>query len=232
MRIRCTTLLVLVMWMTAPVTAQVAALNNTPQVRPQQLNMQFHRAKTAFQSGASLLEAKARVDIVLNGLPDDTEALKLRASILMALDRPEQAFRDARRAVTLSSGDGEAHVLLCESGVASGHEPDAHRSLESATDFILGDVALYVRLSTCALNLAQTPPAEALARLAMASTDRDGRGHLQLARVFMHTERPDNAVTVLVQGLQERAVRAWDIRRDPLLAPLMEREDLAAWRRR
>lgn len=242
MRIRCTTLPVLILGMavlmplatpaTAQVNAQVQALRGTPLVRPQQLNMQFHRAKTAFDSGASLLEAKARVDIVLAELPDDAEARKLRAAILLALEKPEAAFRDAQRAAILSPGDGEAHVLLCESGVASGHAARAKESLDTATDLILGDVALYIRLSSCALELGQIRPSEALARLAMASGERDGRGHLQLARVFMRTERAGNAETVLVQGLQERAVRAWDIRRDPVLAPLMEREGLAAWRRR
>lgn len=246
MRIRCTTLLVLGLVVlttglvsaqasaqsSAQASAQVSALQNTPQVRPQHLNMQFHRAKTAFDSGASLLEAKTRMDIVLAGLPQDIEALKLRAAILMALDRPESAFHDARVAASLDPTDGEAHLLVCESGVAVKMEADALRSLEAATDLILDDVALYVRLSACAQQLNQIPPAEALARVAMASGDRDGRGHLQLARVFIQTDRPENAVTVLLQGLQERAVRAWDIRRDPLLAPLMDWEDLAAWRRR
>jgi predicted Zn-dependent protease len=232
MRIRCTTLLVLTLVMVLPATAQVDALRHAPPMRPQQLNMQYHRAKTAFESGASLLEAKARVDIVLSELPDDAEARKLRAAILMALDKPDAAFLDAQRATILSPGDGEAHVLRCESGVVSGRAALANESLDTATDLIMGDVALYVRLSTCALELGQIRPAEALARLAMASGARDGRGHLQLARVFMRTGRAGSAETVLVQGLQERAVRAWDIRRDPLLAPLMEREGLAAWRRR
>lgn len=213
----------------APLSAQVADVRA---LRPQELNLQYHRALTAFHSGASLLEAKARVDIVLADLPDDTDALKLRADILLALDRPTDALRDAGAAVRLNPLDGEAHVLLCESAVASGNHARAVTSLTTATELFLGDISKYVRLSACAVATGQIPEAEALARIAMATGDKDGRGRLQLARIFMVSEREESAVAVLQQGLQERALRPSDVRRDTILSPLMERPELAPFRLR
>ena len=67
--------------------------------RPPELNVQFHRARTAWSTGNSLLEAKARIDRVLAALPEDVEALKLRSSILADLGRDDTAFLDAAEAV-------------------------------------------------------------------------------------------------------------------------------------
>src|SRR5690554_3695523 len=54
--------------------------------RPAEWEAEFNRAHSAFRSGVSFLEAKARVDRVLRALPDDAQARKLRAQILIALN--------------------------------------------------------------------------------------------------------------------------------------------------
>lgn len=200
--------------------------------RSREMNQQLYRAQTAFRSGASLLEAKVRVDRVLTNLPDDVEALKLRSSILLSMDRPEEALVDARRAAGLVDGDGETHVLVCEAGVRADRKDVALTSLNRGADLLLDSATLYVRLSQCALELGQTTRAESLARVAVARSDRDARGRLQLARVFMQSGSEDMAVSVLLQGLSNRSLRATDIRRDAVLAPLMDRPGLAPYRLR
>ncbi|MDX1741920.1 MAG: hypothetical protein R3178_11525, partial [Rhodothermales bacterium] len=47
-------------------------------VRSPRMNLEFHRAQAAWKSGGSLLEAKARLDRVIDAGPDDAEALLLR----------------------------------------------------------------------------------------------------------------------------------------------------------
>ena len=89
-------------------------------VRSQEMNVQYHRAETAWKSGASVLEVKTRIDRVLKALPDDVEALKLRAQVLLKLDRVAEALADVQRAVALSSKDGEAHLILCEAARRNG----------------------------------------------------------------------------------------------------------------
>jgi len=200
--------------------------------RPYELQRQFHRARTAFNSGSSLLEAKARVDRVIEALPDDVEARKLRAHVLLTMDRPEPAFLDARHAVALNDFDGEAHVLLCESGVASGHDEWAARSLDRAAHFMLRDAGLYVRLSACALELDDITTSEALARVAVAREPESPQARLHLARVFMAAGQDDLAARTLLEGFERRILRPADVRRNLDVAPLMDRTDLAPWRRR
>jgi len=165
--------------------------------RPPELNVQFHRAHTAWATGNSLLEAKARIDRVLTVIPDDIEALKLRAAILMDLERPEEALRDAIHAARNAPEDGEAHLLRCESAVLIDRKGIAKQALETASDLFLGRTSHYVRLSNCALRLGAMTRAESLARVAVAPDASDPRGHVQLARVFAATGRSDDALDLI-----------------------------------
>lgn len=193
-----------------PVAAQV--------VRPQELTAQFNRAETAWKSGASVLEAKARVDRVLRELPNDVAALKLRAQVLMALDRPEEALHDAIRSVQLAPEDGEAHLVLCEAARLSGQQDLARKALDDAAERVLDDAAFHIRLSWNAALLDELDKAEAFARVALGLDARAAPAYYQLARVFVQQDKPDDAAAVLARGLRNMMLDPVAIQKDSLLA--------------
>jgi len=195
-----------------PATAQ--------EFRPPELNVQFHRAHTAWATGNSLLEAKARIDRVIDALPDDVEALKLRAAILMDMDRPEEALSDANRAARLSPDNGEAHLLRCESAALIGRRADAAEALETASNLFLERIDHYVRLSGCALRIGATTRAESLARIAVAQDDSDPRGQVQLARVFVETNRPEDARAIVNRLISTGSLARMAVMADSQLAAL------------
>jgi len=188
--------------------------------RSEEANVQFHRARTAWTTGNSLLEAKARIDRVLIMHPDDAEALKLRAEILMDLGRPEDAFTDASKATDLAEEDGEAHLILCEAAAATDQIGEAERALDTAANLFLTRIDFYVRLSDCAFAIDATVRAESLARVAIAQDEQDVRGHLQLARVFMGLDRLDNARAIVDRIIEEELISRSTVLADPVLAPL------------
>ena len=198
-------------------------------LRSPELNVQYHRAETAWRSGTSMLEAKARVDRVLKALPDDREARKLRAQVLMALGRHEEALDDAIRAVELDPKDGEAHVILCEAARLTGNLPQAEKALDDASHHLRDQVDLHIRLSWNAVELEQLDKAEAFARIALNLDSLDAGAYYQLARVFMLQGVPDNAATILARGFRASLLDAAIIRQDPPLQPLLEHPDLQAW---
>ncbi|MDA0378148.1 MAG: hypothetical protein O2899_01540 [Bacteroidetes bacterium] len=188
--------------------------------RPPELNVQFHRARTAWTSGNSLLEAKARIDRVLEALPEDVEALKLRAAILLDLNRPEVALEDANRAAGLAPENGEAHLLRCEAASRLGTLSEAEQALQLASNLFLQRIDHYVRLSACALAIGAATRAESLARVAVAQNDGDPRGHIQLARVFMATERSEAARAVVDRMMASSMVSRQAVMADSQLARL------------
>jgi len=194
--------------------------SNGQDFRPPELDVQFHRAHTAWSTGNSLLEAKARIDRVLAELPDDVEALKLRAAILMDMDRPEEAFADVDHAVGIASGDGEAHLLRCESAARVGREEDALEALEHASNLFLERIDHYVRLSSCALFIGATTRAESLARVAVAQDDADPRGQIQLARVFVQMNRHEEARTIVNRLIEANSLSREAVMADSQLARL------------
>ena len=204
-------------WMLAPpADAQI--------VRSREVNTQFHRARTAWQTGTSVLEAKARIDRVLEAVPDDPEARILRAEILLGMNRPDSALVDARRAAELSPTDGLAHLVHCEAASRAGHTEEAARAMRRSADQIMNDVGSYVRLSRCAESLQLLREAESYARLAMAQGALNPAGHMQLARVFMVSGDPEMAVTTLVRGIESGAIRPSIIRQDAILSRLADDE--------
>lgn len=203
--------------------AQKARPQRVPATRPARLNVQFHRAETAWKSGNSLLEAKARIDRVLNELPRDAEARKLRAGIFISMGNAENAVHDARMATRISPFDGEAHLLLCEACTRAGIYEEALRALNRSADLLLDQSTYHVRLSRCAVSLGHLDAAEAYARTAVAGNTRDAAAYLQLARVFVLKKNPGKAVTVLERGMRSRVLRLSAIRRDSLLSPISDR---------
>ncbi|NNF03145.1 MAG: hypothetical protein HKN17_01660 [Rhodothermales bacterium] len=193
---------------------------NAQIVRPREVNTQFHRAKTAWESGTSILEAKARIDRVLTVMPDDAEARILRAEILMGMNRPDSALVDARRAAELTPSSGIAHLVHCEAASRAGRSDEAARAMRRSADQIMLDVAAYVRLSRCAESLEHMPEAESYARLALAQDALNPSGHVQLARVFMAAGDSDMAITTLVRGIESGAIRPAIIRQDSVLTEL------------
>lgn len=186
-------------------------------VRPQELDVQFHRAETAFRSGSSMLEAKARVDRVLEALPDDVGARKLRAQVLLSMGRPAEAFSDAQRAVALGPDDGEAYLILSEAARMTGRPELAEEALMKASERVLEDAGFHIRLSWNAALLGQLDMAEAYARIALALDPREAAAYYQLARVFVQKSQPADAASVLARGLRQSVLDPSAIRQDTLL---------------
>ncbi len=194
--------------------------------RPPELDVQFNRAETAWKSGASVLEAKARVDRVLNQIPDDGEARKLRAQILMALDRPEEALFDARQAVKLQPQDGEAYLILSEAARFNGDRYLAIEALDAAAERVLEDADFHIRLSWNAALLGQLDRAEAYARIAHALDSTKAAAYYQLARVFVQKDQPSDAASILEKGLRSNLLDPNAIRQDTVLLRVAGHERL------
>jgi len=189
-------------------------------VRPPDLSAQFHRAETAWRSGASILEAKARIDRVLESRPNDAEALRLRAQVLMGMDRPQEALRDARRAVTIDPKSAESQLVLCEVARTAGERMLAEQSLQTASELVFDDAALHVRLSWNAVLLDQVEKAEAFARTALALDADAPSAYYQLARVFVLQDHPDAAAMILSKGFRRLLLDPSTVRGDSLLTRL------------
>lgn len=190
-------------------------------VRPPELNAQYHRAETAWRSGASMLEAKARVDRVLEARPDDAEALRLRAQVLLGMHRIDEALHDARHAVRVDPKDAESQLVLCEVARHAGETQLARESLQAASELVFDDAALHVRLSWNAVLLDQLEKAEAFARTALALDPEEPSAYYQLARVFLLLDQEGAAATVLRKGFERSLLDPTTIRSDSLLVRMV-----------
>lgn len=199
--------------------------------RTAKLDRQFRRAQTAWRTGASLFEAKARLDRVLHALPSDTAARKLRAEVLLEMGRPEEALEDARRAAELQPEDGEAHLLHAEAARESSRFEEARRALEKASEHLPRNAVLHTRFSWNAMLLDRLAQAEAFGRVALALDSTSAPAYRQLARVFMQRERTDEAAAVLARGLQAGRVQPRSVREDELLRQLTDHPRLKEWMR-
>lgn len=213
LRVVAATVLLWLGGMPTPVVGQI--------VRSPELSIQFHRAEAALKSGTSLLEAKARVDRVLEDLPNDAEARKLRAEVLLAMGRPQEALVDAQRAVELVPEDGEAYLLVSESARLSGNESLAIQAMDEAAEHAPDDAPLHVRLSWNAMELGQLEKSEAFARIALALRPNDAAAYQQLARAFILQEKDGSAAEILVRGLRSAVIPFDAVERDSVLEPLL-----------
>ena len=214
-------LLLITLLPTTDTLAQLVPPPNVRPSRPSRLNVQFHRAETAWKSGSSLLEAKARIDRVLIERPKDVEARKLRAGIYMSMGAPEKALLDAREAVRLNPLDGEAQLLVCEAAIRSGEVDAALVGLNLSADLLLEQSTFHVRLSRCAIDLNEYDAAEAYARTALAGNARSAEANLQLARVFLITDEQEKAVTVLKRAIDAHILSTSVIRRDTTFSSVL-----------
>lgn len=204
----------------------VAAPSTAQDRRPPELDVQFNRAETAWKSGASVLEAKARVDRVLNKIPDDGEARKLRSQILLALDRPDEALFDAQEAVKLQPQDGEAYLILSEAARVNGDHYLAVQALDAAAERVLEDANFHIRLSWNAALLGQLDRAEAFARIALALDATSAASYYQLARVFVRKDQLDDAAAILEKGLRSNLLDPSAIQKDSILVRTVGQENL------
>lgn len=167
-----------------------------------------------------MLEAKARIDRVLESRPNDAEALRLRAQVLMGMERPREALRDAQRAVAVDPKNAESQLVLCEVARNAGEQTLAEQSLQTASELVFDDAALHVRLSWNAVLLDQVEKAEAFARTALALDADESSAYYQLARVFMLQDQRDAAAMILSKGFRRALLDPSTVRSDSLLTRL------------
>lgn len=195
-------------------------------VRTPELNVQYHRAEAAWKSGASVLEAKVRVDRVLEAIPNDAEALKLRAQVLIDMNRPADAVQDAERAVSVSPEDGEAYVILCEAARMSGQTILAEHAMDAALELPVEEASLLVRLSWNAMLMEKLDRAEGFARSAAASEPEEPAVQYQLARVLLLAKQEREAAAVLTRGLEAALLDSQTIVSDSILIRLASHPDV------
>lgn len=87
-------------------------------------------AKPAGRGG--LRERLRALDAALEGWWYKDRALVFRAKTLLALERPEEAFRDADEAVRLNPRQSEALVLRAKAAIAAGRHEKAYEDLQRA----------------------------------------------------------------------------------------------------
>lgn len=221
--VRLTVVWVLVLLFGSTILMEASAQDR----RPPELDVEFHRAEKAWRSGASVLEAKIRVDRVLDELPADPEARKLRAQILMSMDRYEEALTDARQAVQLRPQDGEAYLVLSEAARMNDDEHLAINALDAAAERVLEDADFHIRLSWNASLLGQLDRAEAYARIALALGPTRAPAYYQLARVFVRKEQIDDAAAILSRGLRQDLLDPATIQNDSVLTKISGHDALA-----
>ncbi|MDX1430749.1 MAG: tetratricopeptide repeat protein, partial [Rhodothermales bacterium] len=185
--------------------------------RTPQQNAEFRRAEAAWLSGGSLLEAKERLDNVIESLPDDAPALVLRTKILLALERNPEAYRDAKSAFLLLPEDGEVSLLMTRAARLAGDTTLALEALRCASSTISTDAHSHLRLSIESLHLGRHEEAESLARVAVALDPRYSEARLQLARVLAVRGNTEAAAKALTAALDESLVTRDRIQSDSLL---------------
>ena len=194
--------------------------------RPASVARELQRAEMAFRSGASLLEAKARLDRILTERPTDVEALRLRAHVFLAQNRPADALADAVLAERLAPGDPEVLLLVTEAARRSGDGPRALAALDRAARLAVRDAAAHVRLSWNAAELGDLDRAEAFARIAAQQGPSMPAAHLQLARVLVLQQQDDAAAATLARAAARGLVDRRTVRDDDLLRRLVDHPDL------
>ena len=191
----------------------------------EEIQQQFYRAETAWRNRSSLLEAKVRVDQVLEEAPNHSDALKLRAEVLMAMRRYKEALLDAQKAIELSPNDGAAYLVLAEAARLNGDKELARTSLENAGRLSINDgAAIHLKLSESAMRLGNEgwTKAESFARVAHAKEPENAQAYYQLARIFILQNRIEAGATILEKGFRSYLLDPEYIRTDSTLQKLSD----------
>ena len=195
----------------------------------ERVQMQFHRAETAWRNQTSILEAKVRVDQVLRDAPNHTDAWKLRAEVNIAMQKYQDALRDAEQAISLNPEDGEAFLIKAEASRLLGLTERARGSLETAATLSIdADAEFHIKLSRSAvlLGVSAFNMAESFARVALAKDPDYAEAYYQLARVFLLRNREEEAVITLLRGFQARLLDPSHINSDFTLSQIASHERL------
>lgn len=189
--------------------------------RPRAMDQQLQRARTAFVTGSSLLEAKARVDRVLNELPADAEARVLRAEILLRMERFDEALVDAREATRLAPSNGEAHLVVADAALRNGDARMAELAMDRAARLVVDNAAAHVRLSRIARALDLDERSVAFARIAVALEGQSAAARYELARAFVFSGNLPAARSIVTAGLEEGLLSRDVVAGDSLLVQTM-----------
>lgn len=193
------------------------------------VEQQLHRAERAWLSGASVWEAKARVDRVLEVDPANASALRLRAQIRLAQNDRFGAYDDARRALA-AHPDADAYALVAETAFATGDTVATGEALAQAARLLLDVPQAHLALAVLAERARLFQQAEAYARIVHTATPTAAT-HLLLARLLVAQGRDDAAGMLLARALEQGLTSIGSIERDTLLAPLAQKPPLRRQRR-
>lgn len=201
-----------------------ALMAQVPRPADTRLQRQWRRAETAWSSGASMLEAKARAEAVLRQDPNHAGALRIRANVNLELGQYEQALADARAAVAVDPQDGATLLILAEAARLNNEIGLASSALARAAPLVMNeDANLHIRLSHIASQLGPSDydRAEAFARVALNKDNANPSAYYQLARVFVLRGRNDEALTILKMGFEAELLEPQFVRQDTLLNALV-----------
>ncbi len=187
------------MWAVATLVPAVAAGQI---VRSPAMNLEYHRAQAAWKSGGSLLEAKARLDRVLEAGPDDVDAYLLRARVQLALKHGADALADVRRAAELDPESVDAQFVLCQAARVTGDTTLAVQALERSAERLEPDPLKHIVLSREAMLLGRYELSESLARVAVALDGTNVEANYQLARALALRGMLDASALILNRGLE------------------------------
>jgi tetratricopeptide (TPR) repeat protein len=208
--------LLVVLWFVAVLVAGPSR-SIAQNLRSPSMNLEFHRAQAAWKSGGSLLEAKARLDRVIEAGPDDTEALVLRARVELAMKHYADALRDAQHAAELRPDHGDAQFVLVQAARLAGDTTTALAALERSLALVESDPVKHIVLSREALLLGEHETCESLARVAVALDGTNAEAHYQLARALAVQGKMEAAVLLVSRGLEDGLLTVDYVREDPVL---------------
>lgn len=191
----------------------------------EEIQQQYHRAETAWRNRSSLLEAKVRVDQVLEEAPNHADALKLRAEVLMAMRRYKEALGDVQKAIEFNPNDGSAFLVLAEAARLNGDDALARSALEEAGRLSINDgAAIHLKLAESAMRLGEQgwTKAESFARVAHAKEPDNVQAYYLLARIFILQNRTEAGATILEKGFRSSLLDPEYIRADSTLQKLSD----------
>lgn len=172
----------------------------------------------------AMAEARARVAEVLAADPAHVGALKLEASWLIDEDRPADALRALRQALTQEPRDPAIMSLMAEAHLREGNRDLAAERLALAVELSGRATAESLRYARFLADAGRLAPAEAILEDGLRANPGQARLLTALAEVRMRRGSHDRAARAIAAlgGLDDPAARADAIR---LQADLLEARD-------